>query len=55
MVGWQRRAGLLLMAAFGEVTTAQDMAEAIFRAAADAACPVVLPAGADAVSWSKGE
>jgi NAD(P)-dependent dehydrogenase (short-subunit alcohol dehydrogenase family) len=37
------------------VTTAQDVAEAVFRAATDPACPTVLPAGIDALAWSKGE
>ncbi|MCW1431688.1 SDR family oxidoreductase [Novosphingobium sp. JCM 18896] len=46
---------MMEQSATGEITTAQDVAEAIFRAATDAACPVVLPAGADAVSWSKGD
>lgn len=35
----------------GPVTTAQDVAEAVFRAATDPACPLTLPAGADAVAW----
>ena len=38
----------------GEVTTAQDVAEAVFRAATDPTCPTVLPAGADAIAWSEG-
>ena len=41
-------------AASGEVTTAQDVAEAVFRAATDPDCPMILPAGADAIAWSKG-
>lgn len=32
------------------VTRAQDVAEAVWRAATDAACPMFLPAGADAVA-----
>lgn len=40
-------------AAAGDVTTAQDVAEAAFRAATDPDCPVTLPAGADAIAWSK--
>ncbi len=32
------------------VTTAQDVAEAVWRAANDPTCPVCLPAGADAVA-----
>jgi NAD(P)-dependent dehydrogenase (short-subunit alcohol dehydrogenase family) len=39
----------------GEVTTAEDVAEAVYRAATDPDCPMVLPAGADAIAWSKGE
>lgn len=38
----------------GPVTTAQDVAEAIYRAATDPDCPAILPAGADAVAWSEG-
>lgn len=34
-----------------EVTTAQDVAEAVFRAATDPGCPMILPAGADAIAW----
>jgi len=45
---------MMEQAAAGEITTAQDVAEAIFRAATDTTCPVVLPAGADAAAWSKG-
>jgi NAD(P)-dependent dehydrogenase (short-subunit alcohol dehydrogenase family) len=41
-------------AANGEVTTAQDVAQAIFRAATDPDCPMILPAGADAIAWSEG-
>lgn len=37
-----------------DVTTARDVAEAIFRAATDADCPMVLPAGADAIAWATG-
>ncbi len=37
----------------GEVTTAQDVAEAVFRAATDRDCPMILPAGADAIAWSE--
>jgi hypothetical protein len=39
-------------AASGEVTTVQDVAEAVFRAATDPGCPMILPAGADAIAWS---
>ena len=35
-----------------QTTTAMDVAEAIFRSATDPDCPVVLPAGADAVAAS---
>jgi len=38
----------------GLVTTAQDVAEAVFRAATDPSCPTILPAGADAVAWFEG-
>lgn len=38
----------------GGVTTAQDVAEAVFRAATDPACPMILPAGEDAIAWSEG-
>jgi len=40
--------------ASAEVTTAQNVAEAVFRAATDPDCPMILPAGADAVAWSEG-
>ncbi|HEV2560304.1 MAG TPA: SDR family oxidoreductase [Microvirga sp.] len=39
--------------AAGEVTTAQDVAQAVFRAATDPNCPMILPAGADAVAWAE--
>lgn len=38
----------------GDVTTARDVAEAVFRAATDPGCPMVLPAGADAIAWARG-
>lgn len=38
-------------AASGPVTTARDVAEAVFRAATDPQCPTPLPAGADAEAW----
>ena len=38
----------------GEVTTAQDVALAVYRAATDPDCPMILPAGADAIAWSEG-
>lgn len=34
-------------------TQSQDVAEAVWRAANDPACPMRLPAGADAVQWAK--
>lgn len=40
--------------AAGQVTEAQDVAQAVFRAATDPDCPMLLPAGADAVAWSEG-
>lgn len=42
------------VAGSGDVTTARDVAEAIFRAATDPDCPMVLPAGADAIAWARG-
>lgn len=44
-----------LQSTAGDLTTAQDVAEAVFRAATDPECPMVLPAGADAIAWSRGE
>lgn len=41
-------------AASGLVTTEDDVAQAVFRAATDPDCPVFLPAGADAISWAEG-
>jgi hypothetical protein len=38
----------------GEVTTAEDVAEVVYRAATDTDCPVIVPAGADAIAWSQG-
>jgi NAD(P)-dependent dehydrogenase (short-subunit alcohol dehydrogenase family) len=38
----------------GAVTHAQDVAEAVWRAATDPSCPMRLPAGADAIEWAKG-
>ena len=40
-------------AASGGVTTAQDLAEAVCRAATDPDCPMILPADADAIAWFK--
>lgn len=42
-------------AATGVVTSPRDVAEAVFRAATDPDCPMSLPAGADAIAWSRGE
>jgi NAD(P)-dependent dehydrogenase (short-subunit alcohol dehydrogenase family) len=50
----QTMAGMQQHAASGQVTTAQDVAEAVFRAATDPDCPMILPAGADAIAWSQG-
>ncbi|MGI4799149.1 MAG: SDR family oxidoreductase [Janthinobacterium lividum] len=50
----QTMASMQQHAASGEVTTAQDVAEAVFRAATDPDCPMILPAGADAIAWSEG-
>lgn len=36
----------------GQVATAEDVAQAVFRAATDPNCPRVVPAGADAVAWA---
>jgi len=46
---------MMQAAAAGDLTTAQDVAEAVFRAATDPDCPMVLPAGADAIAWSQGQ
>ena len=43
-----------MMSARGDVTTSQDVGEAVFRAATDPDCPMILPAGADAIAWSEG-
>jgi NAD(P)-dependent dehydrogenase (short-subunit alcohol dehydrogenase family) len=50
----QTMAGMQQHAASGQITTAQDVAEAVFRAATDADCPMILPAGADAIAWLEG-
>ena len=50
----QTMAGMQQHAASGEVTTANDVAEAVFRAATDPDCPMILAAGADAIAWSEG-
>jgi NAD(P)-dependent dehydrogenase (short-subunit alcohol dehydrogenase family) len=46
---------MMMEAANGPVTEARDVADAIFRAATDADCPAVLPAGADAIAWAEVE
>ena len=50
----QTMAAMQQNAASGQVTTAHDVAEAVFRAATDPDCPMILPAGADAIAWSEG-
>ena len=40
--------------ASGPVTTAEDVADAVFRAATDPDCPMMLPAGADALALAQG-
>jgi uncharacterized protein (DUF2342 family) len=37
----------------GDITRPTDVAEAVWRAATDASCPMRLPAGADAVAWAR--
>jgi NAD(P)-dependent dehydrogenase (short-subunit alcohol dehydrogenase family) len=37
----------------GDITTSADVAEAVWRAANDPACPFRLPAGADAQKWEE--
>ena len=34
----------------GAVTMMEDVAKAVFRAATDPDCPMILPAGADAIA-----
>ena len=43
----------MMRARTGDVTTAQDVAQAVFRAATDPDCPMILPAGADAIAWAR--
>ena len=50
----QRTIADMQRAASGDVTTARDVAQAVFRAATDPECPMILPAGADAIAWSEG-
>lgn len=45
MAGWQ--------GSTEEVTRSADVAAAVWRAATDPACPMRLPAGADAVAWAE--
>lgn len=48
-----RTLAALQEAGAGEVTTAEDVAEVVYRAATDPECPMIVPAGADAVAWSR--
>ncbi len=50
----QTMASMQQHAASHGVTTARDVAEAVFRAATDPDCPMILPAGADVIAWSEG-
>jgi NAD(P)-dependent dehydrogenase (short-subunit alcohol dehydrogenase family) len=50
----QRGMADLQRATAGGKTTAEDVALAVFRAATDPDCPMLLPAGADAIAWSEG-
>ena len=50
----QTMAAMQQRGASGEVTTSQDVAEAVFHAATDPACPMILPAGAAAIASSEG-
>jgi NAD(P)-dependent dehydrogenase (short-subunit alcohol dehydrogenase family) len=49
----QQTLSAMMAAAGGPITVGEDVAEAVYRAATDADCPAVLPAGADAVLWAK--
>ncbi len=49
-----RTMAVMQEAAGGEVTTARDVAEVVYRAATDPDCPSIVPAGADAIAWSHG-
>lgn len=51
---FERTMADLQSAGTGGVTTAQDVAAAVFRAATDPACPMFLPAGEDAIAWAQG-
>lgn len=50
----QQTIARMQQAASDPMTTAQDVAEAVFCAATDPSCPTILPAGADAVAWFEG-
>lgn len=50
----ERTVAAMQHASTGKVTTAHDVAEAVFRAATDPDCPMILPAGADAIAWAGG-
>lgn len=41
-------------AGMADVTTARDVAEAVFHAASNPDCPMVIPAGVDALAWANG-
>ena len=50
----QTMAAMQQHSAGGAVTTTEDVARAVFRAATDPNCPMVLPAGADAIAlWEE--
>ncbi|PZO76667.1 MAG: short-chain dehydrogenase/reductase [Mesorhizobium amorphae] len=49
----QKTIAAMQQAAGGPVTTAGDVAEAVFRAATDPDCPTIVPAGADAIAWDE--
>lgn len=44
--GWQQDTG--------PVTSAADVAKAVWRAVTDEGAPAHIPAGADAIAWSRG-
>jgi len=50
----QQTIAMMQSAGAGPVTTAPDVAEAVFRAATDPDCPTILPAGEDAIAWAAG-
>lgn len=41
-------------AGLADVTTARDVAETVFHAASNPDCPMVIPAGVDALAWANG-